>query len=277
MILSKYRRLKLIMAGRQILSFGILRKSQHCKILIVKSNRPSKRTERLFQRIKDTNKRYIPVKQKVVSESQHILTLANGSVLRKSEVAGKAPKPPTMSAAKRRADLKRAQEEQAAGTSARKTIEAGTRSKSQNWDYEDEADSDSEYKPLRISRCAGQNMDEPTAKNNTEGVAGTSGGSDAQASKGVDSEIQTTGTGQGESAPNLNSEAQPGKLSKKKVERVRRQRLVSYSSQDSQDSDGAVIQLLLFSEIYGIEICVFHRVTFLFISGNLKDDSSRIR
>ena len=55
----------------------------------------------------------------------------------------------------------------------------------------------------------------------------------------MDSEIQTTGTGQGGSAPNLNSEAQSGKLPKKKEERVRRQRLVSYSSQDSQNSDGA--------------------------------------
>ena len=47
------------------------------------------------------------------------------------------------------------------------------------------------------------------------------------------------GTGQGESAPKLNYEPQPGKRAKKKGERVRRQRLVSYSSQDSQDSDGA--------------------------------------
>ena len=228
------------------------------------SNRPSKRTELLFQRVKDTNKKYRPIKQKVVSESQHTLTLANGSVLRKSGVAGKAlnpnarkisesvtPKPPTMSAVRRRADLKRAQEEQAAGISARKTNEAGTRSKLQNWDYEDEADSDSEYESLRVSRYAGQNEDEPTAgpsqgdasnapsaKDNTEGVAETSGGSGAQASKGVDSEIQTTGTGQGGSAHNLNREAQPGKLPEKKGERFRRQRLLSYSSQGSQDSDG---------------------------------------
>ena len=47
------------------------------------------------------------------------------------------------------------------------------------------------------------------------------------------------GSGQGGSAPNLNNELQPGKQAKKKGERVRRQRLVSYSSQDSQDSDGA--------------------------------------
>ena len=51
------------------------------------SNRPPKRTEFLFQRIKDSNKRYRPIKQKVVSESQHTFTLANGSVLRKSGVS----------------------------------------------------------------------------------------------------------------------------------------------------------------------------------------------
>ena len=38
------------------------------------SNRPNKRTELLFQRTKDTNKRYRPVKQKVVDESQHTIT-----------------------------------------------------------------------------------------------------------------------------------------------------------------------------------------------------------
>ena len=93
-----------------------------------KSKQPSKRTELLFQRLKDSNKRYRPVNQKVVSESKHTLTLANGSVLRKSGVAGKvikpnAPKisdkltipPPTMSALKQRAELKRAQEGQTAG------------------------------------------------------------------------------------------------------------------------------------------------------------------
>ena len=140
------------------------------------SRSPSKRTELLFQRIKDTGKRYKPVKQNVVSESQHTLTLANGSVLRKSGVAGKAlgpnapkfwetatPNPPTMGAVKRRADLKRAQEEQATGISARKMMEAGTRSKWQNWDYEDEANSDSEYERLRISRYAGKSEDNPTA------------------------------------------------------------------------------------------------------------------
>ena len=86
-------------------------------------NRPNKRTELLFQRIKDTNKRYRPFKQKVVNESQHTLILSNGSVLRKSGVAVKTlspntpkfsetvtPKPPTMVAVKRRADLKQAEE-----------------------------------------------------------------------------------------------------------------------------------------------------------------------
>ena len=232
-----------------------------------KSKQPSKRTELLFQRLKDNNKRYRPVNQKVVSKSKHTLTLANGSVLRKSGVAGKvlkpnAPKfsdkeilpPPTMSALKcRRAELKRAEEEQAAGTSARSTTGAGTRAISQNGDYEEEADPDSEYEPLRISRYAGQNKDTtttvepdrgdgsnaPVASDDTECVAKTSNGSGAPASKGVDTEVQTMGTGQGESAPNLSNEAQPEKQAKKKGERVRRQRLVSYSSQDSQDSDGA--------------------------------------
>ena len=233
-----------------------------------KSKQPSKRTELLFQRLKDNNKRYRPVNQKVVSESKRSRTSANGSVLRKSGVAGKVLKPkapkilekiilptPTMSALKRRAVLKQAQEEQAAGTSARSTTEVGTRAMSQNQDYEEEADSDSEYEPLRISRYAGQNKDTtttvepdrgdgsnaPAASNDTEGVAETSktsNGSGAPASKGVDTEVQTMGTGQGGSASNLSKKAQPGKQAKKKGERVRRQRLVLYSSQDSQDSDG---------------------------------------
>ena len=125
-------------------------------------NRPNKRTELLFQRIKDTNKRYRPLKQKVVSESQHTLTLANGSVLRKSGVTGKtlnpiapkfsetvSPKPPTMVAVKRRADLQRTEEEKAAGAIARKIIQAGTRAKSQIWDNEDDSDWASEYEPLQ--------------------------------------------------------------------------------------------------------------------------------
>ena len=165
--------------------------------------------------------------------------------------------PPTMSALKRRAELKRAQDEQAAGTSTRSTTEARTRAMLQNRDYEEEADSDSEYEPLTISRYAGQNketttttvepdrgvgLNAPAASNDTEGVAEktkTFNGSGVPASKGVDTEVQTMNTGQGGSAPNLSNEAQPGKQAKKKGERVRRQRLVSYSSQESQDSDGA--------------------------------------
>ena len=58
-----------------------------------KSKQPSKRTELLFQRLKDSNKRYRPINQKVVSESKHTLTLANVSVLRKSGVAEKGLKP----------------------------------------------------------------------------------------------------------------------------------------------------------------------------------------
>ena len=61
-------------------------------------------------------------------------------MLRKSGVAGKtlnpnapklsetvSPKPPTMVAVKQRADLKRTEEEKAAGANARKIIRAGTR------------------------------------------------------------------------------------------------------------------------------------------------------
>ena len=94
---------------------------------------------------------------------------------------------------------------------------------------------------MRISRYAGQNKDTsavepdrgdvsnaPSATNNTVGVAGTSNGSGAQASKGVNTEVQTKGTGQGRSAPDLTKEAPSGKSSTKKGERVRRQRLVSY-------------------------------------------------
>ena len=117
-----------------------------------------------------------------------------------------------MVAVKRRADLKRAQEEQAAGVNARKTIEAGTRSKSQNWEYEDEADLDSEYEPLRISRypnqqekrdelragpSQGNTSSAPLAPENTEGDAETSGGGGAKPSKGVDTEIQDSGIGKG--------------------------------------------------------------------------------
>ena len=85
-----------------------------------KPKQPSKRMELLFQRLKDSNKRYRPINQKVVSESKHTLTLANGSVLRKSGVAVKGLKPnaqksasqitlppPAMGALKRRAELKR--------------------------------------------------------------------------------------------------------------------------------------------------------------------------
>ena len=71
--------------------------------------------ELLFQRVKNNNKSYRPLKRKVVCEPKYILTLANGSVLRKSGVAEKVrnpkaselakkelPKPPTMVDVKRR-------------------------------------------------------------------------------------------------------------------------------------------------------------------------------
>ena len=134
-----------------------------------KPKQPSKRMELLFQRLKDSNKRYRPINQKVVSESKHTLTLANGSVLRKSGVAVKGLKPnaqksasqitlppPAMSALKRRAELKRPQNEQATGTSTQSTAEIRTREISPTRDSAEEADSDSEYEPITISRYAGQ-------------------------------------------------------------------------------------------------------------------------
>ena len=153
----------------------------------------------------------------------------------KTSESGTPKPPPTMVAVKRRADLKRAQEEKAAGVNARKTIEAGTRAKSQNCDYEDEADSDSEYEPLRISRYAdqqGKAADEqggagpsqgdtsnvPLAQENTEGDAGTTGGGGAKPSKGVSTEMQDSGTGKERSVPNLSGKAQSGKCSEKKRE-----------------------------------------------------------
>ena len=228
------------------------------------------RTELLFQRIKDSNKRNRPLKQKVVSESQLNLTLANGSVLRKIGVAGKAPisaaskfsekvtpKPPTMVEVKRRADLKRSEEETAAGASARKTIQTGTRAKSQNCDDEDDSEWGSEYEPLQITRYSGLGAmgDElgagpkysdkpstPLARKNTEGEAKTSGGGGAKQSEGKSAKIkrpEEASIEKAENVPNVSGGVETRKISKKKVERKRKQRLVSYSSQESQDSDGA--------------------------------------
>ena len=215
----------------------------------------------MFQRLKDSNKRYRPINQKVVSESKHTLTLANGSVLRKSRVAEKVLKPnapqiaskltlppPAMSALKRRAELKRALNEQAAGTSTRSTAENRTREISPA----EEADSDSEYEPITISRYAGQTtaasdrgveVNAPKVFKDAEGVAEkphSSEGSGGPTSKGVDTEVQTMNTEQGGSAPNLSNEGQRGKQAKKKGERGRRLRLrlVSYCSRESEDQDG---------------------------------------
>ena len=206
----------------------------------------------MFQRLKDSNKRYRPINQKVVSESKHTLTLANGSVLRKSGVAEKFLKPkiaskitlrpPTMSALKRRAELQQAQNEQAAGTSTRSTAEIRTREISPTRDSAEEADSDSEYEPITISRYAGQTTvasdrgvesNAPKVSKDAKGVAekpNLSEGSGVPTSKGVDTEVQTMNTEQGGSGSNLRNEGQPGKQAKKKGERGRRLRLVSYSS-----------------------------------------------
>ena len=56
---------------------------------------------------------------------------------------------------KRRGDQKKAEAEKAAGASARKTLQAGKRAKSQNWDDDDDSESGFEYEPLQITRYTG--------------------------------------------------------------------------------------------------------------------------
>ena len=51
--------------------------------------------------------------------------------------------------------MKKAEEEKAAGASSRKTIQAGTRAKLQNWDDEDDSESGSEHEPLQITLYTG--------------------------------------------------------------------------------------------------------------------------
>ena len=89
--------------------------------------RLNRRMELLFQRVKNNNKRYRPLTRKVVCEPKHILTLENGSVLRKSGVAEKVrnpkaselakkelPKPPTMVDVKRRIERRQISQVKAA-------------------------------------------------------------------------------------------------------------------------------------------------------------------
>ena len=231
-----------------------------------KSKQPSKRTELLFQRLKDSNKRYRPINQKVIRESKHTITLANGSVLRKSGVAEKVIKSnapttaskltlplPAMSALQRRAELKRAANEQAAGTSTQSKASAQSKAdnKVREFSPAEEDDSDSEYEPITISKHAGNSTiapgrdvegNEPKMNNDVEdgiGRPNLSEGSGAGKSQGVDTEVQTMSNEQGGSAPNLSNEGRGGKHSKKKGERVRRLRLVSYSSQESEDGTGS--------------------------------------
>ena len=207
----------------------------------------------MFQRLKDSNKRYRPINQKVVSESKHTLTLANGSVLRKSGVAVKGLKPnaqksgsqitlppPAMSALKRRAELKQPQNEQAAGTSTQSAAEIRTREISPTRDSAEEADSDSEYEPKTISRYAGQTtvasdrgveLSAPKDSKDAEGLA-----ENPNLSEG--SGVQTMNTEQGGSGLNVRNKGQPEKQAKKTGERGRHLRLVSYSSQESEDQDG---------------------------------------
>ena len=230
-----------------------------------KSKQPSKRTELLFQRLKDSNKRYRPINQKVISESKHTLTLANGSVLRKSGVAEKVIKtnapniaskqtlsPPAISA-RSRADLKRGANEQAAGTSTQSKASAQRKADNRTREFSpaEEADSDSEYEPITISKYAGNSTtapgrnvegNEPQVPKDVEdgiGRPNLSEGSGAEKSKGVDTEVQTMSTEQRGSAPHLSNEGQGEKQPKKKGERVRRLRLVSYSSQESEDGTGS--------------------------------------
>ena len=151
-----------------------------------------------------------------------------------------------MSALKRRAEWKRALNEQAAGTSTQSTAENRTR----EIPPAEEADSDSEYEPITISKYAGNptaapdrdvEVNAPKVPKDVEGVAerpNLSEGSGIPTSKGVDTEVQTMSTEQGGSAPNLSNEGQGEKQPKKKGERGRRLRLVSYSSQESEDQDG---------------------------------------
>ena len=199
-----------------------------------KSKQPSKRTELLFQRLKYSNKRKSGVAEKFLKPNA-------------PKIASKLTlPPPAMSALKRRAELKRALNEQAAGTSPQSTAENRTREISPA----EEADSDSEYEPITISRYAGKptaasdrgvEVNAPKVFKDAEGVAekpNSSEGSGIPTSKGVDTEVQTMNTEQGGSAPSLSNEGQGEKQTKKKGERGRRLRLVSYSSQESQDQDG---------------------------------------
>ena len=81
---------------------------------------------------------------------------------------------------------------------------------------------------------------EPLVRKSTEGEAETSGGGGAKPSEGEDTTIKRPEASieKAGSLPNVSGGVELGK-SKKKGERVRKQRLVSYSSQESQDSDGA--------------------------------------
>ena len=49
---------------------------------------------------------------------------------------------------------------------------------------------------------------------------------------------ETVDIGKANSVPNVGGDEAASKISKKKAERAKKQRLVSYSSQESQDSDG---------------------------------------
>ena len=82
----------------------------------------------------------------------------------------------------------------------------------------------------------------PLAKKNTEGGVKPFGGCGAKPSEGEHTGIERSEEASIEkvgSVPNVSGGVETGKISKKKAERVRKQRLLSCSSQESQDSDGA--------------------------------------
>ena len=126
--------------------------------------RPNRRTEISFQRIKDNNKRYRPLKHKVISESEHALTLANGSVLRKSGVAEKAQNPsasdagneksfslPKLAEMKQRIAQRKAEGDKAKACAAKKNAGAMWRPKSKIWDDE-ESESESEGEHFQVTQ-----------------------------------------------------------------------------------------------------------------------------
>ena len=104
------------------------------------------------------------MKHKVISESEHALTLANGSVLRKCGVAEKAQNPsaseagneesfslPKLAEMKQRIAQRKADGDKAKACAAKKNARAMWRAKSIIWDDE-ESDSESEGEQIQVTR-----------------------------------------------------------------------------------------------------------------------------